>query len=146
MTRDPAFQYHFSIEPDLEAGVSFAHQTRTCSSAGARGESCGEGIYSTTNPGYWFSQLARESVGELPRHVYLVRVVDPGLGTVWAAHQDLSQPADIVVLAKLMVVPDDDTPLDVGRLEWAVERWLEANPEVVQEVAASSKFDRPMFF
>lgn len=146
MARDPAFQYHFSTEPDLEPGVAFAYQTRTCSSAGARGEACGEGIYSTTNPGYWFTQLARENVAELPRHVYLVRVAEPGLGTVWAAHQDLSQPADIVVLAKLMVVPDDDTPLDVGRLEWAVDRWLEANPDVVQEVAARSNFDRPMFF
>lgn len=146
MSRDPAFQYHFSVEPDLEPGVAFAYQTRTRSTAGARGESCGEGVYSTTNPGYWFTQLARENVGELPRHVYLVRVADPGLGTVWAAHQDLSQPADIVVLAKLMVVPDDDTPLDVGRLEWAVERWLDAHPDVVREVAATSKFDRPMFF
>jgi hypothetical protein len=78
--------------------------------------------------------------------VYLVQVAEPGLGTVWAPHQDLSQPEDIVVLAKLMVVPDDDTPLDVGRLDWAAERWLEANPNVVHEVAAMSKFDRPMFF
>lgn len=146
MARDPAFQFHLSIEPDLEPGVAFEHQTRTCSSAGARGESCGEGIYSTTNPGYWFTQLARENVGELPRHVYLVRIADPGLGNVWVPHQDLSQPGDIVVLAKLMVVPDDDTPLDVGRLDWFADRWLAANPDVVHEVKAASNYDRPMFF
>lgn len=146
MTRDPAFQYHFSVEPDLEPGVAFAFQTRTCSSAGARGESVGEGIYSTTNPGYWFTQLARENVGELPRHVYLVRVADPGLGNVWAPHQDLSQPDDIVVLAKLMVVPDDDTPLEVGRLEWLADRWLEANPDVVSDVSRVSSFNDRMFF
>ena len=139
MRGDAGLQYHLSVEPDLAEGETFADQVRVASSAGARGESCGEGIYTTHNPGWWFSQLANEAVGELPRHLYLVRVREPSGTDIWHAHQDLSEPGDVRVLAKLMEAPADvDAPLDTGRAEWLAFRWLDRNP-----VAASEPFPDP---
>ncbi len=129
MRDDAGLQYHLSVEPGLVPGETFAGQSRTLSAAGARGESCGEGIYTTHAPGWWFSQLAFEEVGELPRHVYLVRVREPSVADPWQPHQDLSPPEDVTVLTRLMEAPEDeDAPLDVGRLDWLAQRWLLDNP------------------
>lgn len=125
--RDPALQYHLSVEPDLVPGVTCARQIRTTSSAGARGEAAGEGIYTTHNPAYWDRQLAYESVGVLPSTLYLVKVLEPSEADIWSAHQDLSPPEHVVVLAKILTI-DPAKPLDIGRAEHIVEQWMAANP------------------
>lgn len=124
--KDVNIQFHLSTEPNLIPGKTFDQQTRTNSSEGSRGESMGEGIYTTKNPGYWFSQLAYEEVGELPTHVYLVKINDGSTGSMEAAHQDLSKPEDVLVLTKLMDIPDDDKPLDVGKLYYLADKFLKA--------------------
>ena len=139
--RDPAFQYHLSVEPDLVPGLSFAKQTRTTNSAGAGGEAAGEGIYTTHNPTYWDRQLAYESVGALPSTLYLVKVSDPSETDIWSPHQDLSPPGHVVVLAKILTI-DPDRPLDIGRAEHLVDRWVAENPHLLDpgfdvEAAAS---------
>jgi hypothetical protein len=128
--RDPALQYHLSVEPDLVPGLSFARQVRTTSSAGARGDAGGEGIYTTHHPAYWDRQLAIESVGELPSVLYLVKVMEPSEAVVWSPHQDLSPPGQVVVLAKILTI-DPDRPLDIGKAEHVAERWIAANPHLL---------------
>lgn len=128
--RDPALQYHLSVEPDLVPGLPFSRQTRTTSSAGARGESAGEGIYTTHSPAYWDGQLAFEEVGELPSTLYLVKVREPSEADIWSPHQDLSPPGDVVVLARILTL-DADRPLDIGRAEHIVERWIAGNPHLL---------------
>jgi hypothetical protein len=128
--RDPALQYHLSVEAELVPGLPFSRQTRTTSSAGARGESAGEGIYTTHIPAYWDSQLAFEEVGEPPTTLYLVKVRDPSEADILSPHQDLSPPGDVVVLARILKL-DADKPLDIGRAELIVERWIAANPHLL---------------
>lgn len=128
--KDPHIQFHLSVEPNLIPGKPFSEQTRTNSSAGARGEAGGSGIYTTRNPQYWFTQLAYENVGDLPCNVYLVSVKEPSIGSTWAAHQDLSAPSDVIVLAKLMTVPDDEH-LDVGKLFWLANKYLNSSATAV---------------
>ena len=73
-------------------------------------------------------------------HVELLISQGQRTGTdIWHAHQDLSEPGDVRVLAKLMEAPADvDAPLDTGRAEWLAFRWLDRNP-----VAASEPFPDP---
>jgi hypothetical protein len=125
--KDPRFQFHLSVEPDLVPGRSFAEQTRTVSYAGARGDA-GEGngeIYTTSNLRYWITQLSYEDTGDFPENVYLVYVRDGSEGSIWSPHQDMSPPEDVIVLAKVGVIDasSDDMP-DVGKMEWVAEKWL----------------------
>lgn len=135
--RDPALQYHLSVEPDLVPGLSFARQQRTKSSAGARGEAGGEGIYTTHHPAHWDRQMAFENVGDLPSTLYLVKVMEPSEAVIWSPHQDLSPPGQVVVLAKILTI-DPERPLDIGRAEHVVERWIAANPGLLDP-----EFDLP---
>lgn len=129
--RDIAIQFHLSVEPSLEPGACFSEQVRTVSTDCARGGSMGEGLYTTLNAGYWFSQLAYEEVGELPRHVYLVLVREPSGPNGTSAHQDLSPPEDVRVLTKLLEMSEDgDDPLPVSKLEWLADRWVRDNPDL----------------
>lgn len=124
--RDPHYQFHLSVEPDLKPGLTFAHQTRTVSTVGARGESGGEGIYTTRQLSHWITQLSYEDVDEFPRYVYLVYVKGPTEGSIWSAHQDCNQPSEVTVLALLDVLdddPDGPTP-DIGKIIWRAQKWI----------------------
>ncbi len=87
----------------------------------------GEGVYTTKNPQYWFAQMAYEDVGDTPEHVYLVFVKNGDVGSVWSAHQDLSEPQDVTVLTKLMTIPPEQH-MDVGKLYWLADKFLKSHP------------------
>lgn len=129
-------QYHLSVEPDLKPMTPFSRQTRTVSTAGARGEAGGEGVYTTSNPRYWVSQLAYEGIGEFPRYLYLVWVKDGGEGTIWAAHQDVSPPEDVTVLTLLGDLGNGDDMPNISRYEWIGEKWVAAHPAEIERLGA----------
>lgn len=137
---DPRFQFHMSVEPDLVPGKSFAEQTRTVSFAGARGDAFDTqgDIYTTHNPSYWGTQMAREGMGDFPCHVYLVFVRNGHTGTIYAPHQDVSPPADVIVLAKVGECdPDSDDVPDYGRMVWLGQKWVkEHGAEAIERFRA----------
>lgn len=125
---DPRFQFHWSVEPDLIPGKSFAEQHRTVSYAGARGDASGEDagyIYTTHNFVYWATQFFYEEVDDFPAFLYLVYVKNGQSGTIETPHQDANPPTDVVVLAKVgeIDLTHDGVP-DYGRMQWAAERWI----------------------
>ena len=140
--REHRLQYHLSVEPNLKPMTPFTRQTRTQSSAGARGEAGGEGIYTTSNPRYWASQLAYEGVGEFPHYLYLVWVKGGGEGTMWAAHQDASPPEDVTVLTLLGDLGDGDDMPDIGRYEWIGEKWVAAHQAEIKQLSGPA--DKPI--
>jgi hypothetical protein len=82
---------------------------------------------------YWGNQLAYEMPKsrfkqDFPHYVYLVFVKNPTSGSVWAAHQDMNPPNDVIVLAKLgMTENNPESVPDYGRLIWKAEKWIKQN-------------------
>lgn len=137
---DPRFQYHMSVEPNLIPGMSFAHQTKTShsSEAGRRGDAFdGDGsIYTTLDLFHWSSQLTyeipkKQFETDFPHYVYLVFVRNGENGSIWAAHQNLSNPDDVIVLTKIGETdpdPDSTTP-DYGKMIWVSDKWIKQHGE-----------------
>ena len=99
-------EYHWSTEPDLIPGKTFAEQQRTVSSVGERGLGpSGEGdfIYSTKDPESWMDQfemeLGQDAPEAIPQYLYKVEVnntsPDGYLG------QASNVPADVKVLKRV---------------------------------------------
>ncbi len=116
------FEFHFSTEPNLVPGKTFAEQTRTVSKPGERG---GTGdIYTTRSPQFWDSQFAYEKIGTQPKYVYLVEVKSPSkfdpMGSL--GHQTISKPKDVNVITKLGESKPDEL-FDSGYFEWLAEKF-----------------------
>lgn len=112
------YEYHLSTEPNLEIGKTFAEQ-KTKGEIGMRGQSMGEGVYSTKNPQYWESQLAYEQNGKTPTNLYLVKIKNgskSGMLESGNESQTLNKPNEIIVVKKILT-NNEDKPLDIGLAE-----------------------------
>lgn len=125
--KNPHYQFHMSVEPDLVEGKSFAHQIRTISTDGERGNAGTDGnvIYTTLNLQYWATQFFYEEVENFPEFVYLVYVEHPTVGSTEAAHQDANHPSEVTVLKKIgRIDSSEDSVPDYGKFIWLADKFM----------------------
>jgi len=140
-SKKPEFEYHLSKTPNLKEGETIAGQTtkRTGQTRGFVGGAENE-IFTTKNPQFWHSQLAKE--GENLNNVYLVEVKKPSPGGMLESGFDAQAsnlPQDVRIIKKLGKV---DKEFDAGYFEelkqsqlkqlWNKGDEVKVKPEVLQ--------------
>lgn len=125
------YEYHFSNDPNLIAGKSFADQTNINKGVKKRGVGNiqEEGIYSTNKPDFWHGQMKVDLGKDAPQNIYLVKVKKgspKGMLESGIEAQSVNKPQDVTIIKKLKTTKDG---IDVGELEYLKDQAIKQTPK-----------------